>query len=106
MVTTFRRSPTSPLLLGRDPPALRLKSPWEVGGLGETISGTSGEAQVDRRPIVPRTNRIVTTIVVSSSPRLPNRYLGGFLQLFPELRLLLSKVNDEIRQDTNFFPLR
>ena len=42
-----RESPTSPFLLGRDPTALRPKSPGEVGGLGEIISGTSEEAPVD-----------------------------------------------------------
>ena len=39
----FLKSPTSPFLLGLDPPALCSKSPGEVGGLGETISGTSDE---------------------------------------------------------------
>ena len=37
---------------------------------------------------------IVTTILTGSSPRLANRHLGGFLQLFPGLQLLLGNVND------------
>ena len=91
----FRRSPTSPFLLGRHPPAPCPKSPEEVGGLGQTISGTSEEAQVDGRSIAPRANCIVTTIVTGSSSRLAYQYLGGFLQLFHELWLLLGKVNNE-----------
>ena len=67
----FLGSPiTSPLLLGRDPPALRPKSPGEFGVLGETISGTSGKVQV---------RTVVTTIVIGSSPRLADRHLAGFL---------------------------
>ena len=39
----FRGSPTSLFLLGQDPPALRPKSPGEVGMLGGTIQGPQGK---------------------------------------------------------------
>ena len=89
-------TPTSLGLLGRRagesrPKRKRKSNSWRPAK-GHT--GTSGEAQADRRLIAPQTNSIVTTIVTGSSPRLANRYLGGFLQLFPKLRLLLGKVND------------
>ena len=46
--------------------------------------------------IAPRVNRIVTTIVIGSSPMLANmqnRYLRGFLQLFPKFELLFGEAN-------------
>ena len=43
-------------------------------------------------------------IVTGSSPRLANRYFGDFLQLFPELRLLLSKVNNRTSSGYERFP--
>ena len=60
--------------------------------MGETISGTSGETQVDRRSLYERT--AVTTIVTGSSPRLADRYIAGFLVLLLELINGLAKVND------------
>ena len=80
----FHGSPTSPFLLSRDPPALRPKSPGEVGVLGETISGTSGKAQV---------RTVVTTNVTGSPPRLADRRLTGFLLLLLELINGLAKGN-------------
>ena len=62
----FCGSPTSPFLLGWDPPALRPKSPGEVGLLGETTSGTSGKAQVDERLLHERL--VVRTVVTDSLP--------------------------------------
>ena len=88
----FRGSSTSPVLLGQDPPSLRPKSPWEVGGLRKTISGTSGQAQVDRRSLYERT--VVTTIVTGSSPRLADQYITGILVLLLELINGLAKAND------------
>ena len=86
----FRRLPTSPFLLGRDPPALLPKSLGEVGVLGETISGTScREAQVDGRSLHERI--VLMTIVTGSSPRLAHRHLEGFLLLFLELVNGLAK---------------
>ena len=90
-------SPTSHFLLRRNPPALRPKSPGEVGTLGETILGTSEKAQVDRRFLHER--NVVTTIVTGSLPRLANRYLAGFLLLL----LQLIHVNGS---GTNICPLR
>ena len=43
----LRGSPTFPFILGRGPFSLRPNSPREVDGLGNRISGTSEEAQVD-----------------------------------------------------------
>ena len=47
------------------------------------LRGSAGGPMLDR-----------ATIATGSSSTLANQYLGGFLQLFPELRLLLGKVND------------
>ena len=80
-----------PFFLGRDPPALHPKNQGEVNGLGETISGTSGGAHMDGRSLHERT--VVMTIVTGSSPRLADRYLTGFLLLFPELINGLAKDN-------------
>ena len=87
----FLGSPTSPFLLGWDPPALCPKSPGEVGVLGETISGTSGKAQVDGRLLHERT--VVATIVTGSLPRLADRHLAGFLLLLLEVINGLAKDN-------------
>ena len=86
----FRGSPTitSPFVLGRDPPALRPKSPREVGVLGETISG---KALVDGPSLHERT--VVTTIVTGSSPKLADRHLAGFVLLLLELINSLAKNN-------------
>ena len=75
----FRVSPTSPFFLGQDPPALRPKSPGEVGVLGETILGTSEKAQVDGRSLQERTvvttikcDRLIAQTFGSTSCRLPS----------------------------------
>ena len=88
----FRGLPTSPCLLVRNPPALRPGWLGEVDWLGETISGTSGEVQVDGCSLHERI--IVTTIVASSSSRLADQYLAGFLLLLLELIKWSCQNND------------
>ena len=87
-------TPTSLGLLGRRAGGSRPKRKRGSWRPAKGHAGTSREAQVDRHSIAPRVNRIVTTVVTGSSPRFANRYLGGFLQLFPKLQLLLGKVNN------------
>ena len=97
----FHGLPTSLFLLGWDPPALRPKSPGEVDGPGETISWTSGEAQVDGCSLYEQT--IFTTIVTGSSPRLADRYVADFLVLLLEHINGLAKANDCKMFATNFW---
>ena len=81
----FRGSPISHFLLGRfsirrDPPALRPKSPGEVGVLGNTISGLWESA--GGRTLAPRANcsydncdRLIAQTCGSTSCRLPSLLL-------------------------------
>ena len=58
----------------------------------ETFSGTSGENEVNGPSLYERT--VVVTIVTSSSPRLADWYIAGFLDLLLELKNGLAKAND------------
>ena len=65
------------------------------------IRGRAGGPTLDRATSEPYSNDNCGKLIAQTCKSISWR-----LQLFPELRLLLGKVNDEIRQDTNVFPLR
>ena len=96
------RERLSTLAFPEVPEIVSPSTPTSPGFLGHRTGGScpkrKGELATHKRPCrVLRGSAGGPTLDCAtsecSSPRLANRYLAGFLQLFPKLRLLFGKVN-------------